>query len=386
MPTRPRGRRTALTWAEYDLSESTKGVVVVIAGSDRATRRRAARKRDASLLHFGAELRDARERGGLSLDALQDRTGVLRADLERLEQGDLSRFPDERSALVAVRRYAETLGLDATAMTATVGDRWRRVTEESKPALTGSTPVPPPAANAANAPPLALVKAGHTSRFPGDTSHLRAFTQTAEVPAVGARSVGAAAPEGLRFDRTDAVPVTTWQGPREPRPAPLVLRVAVWTTVVLLLVGGAGLAVHHWRPAWLAKIHLVAGSATAAGAHHRGAKASHPTTPPSKVTVTNSGPGTSTVTVRSASFAVVVAAQAPCWIRVTSPASFAPVFSATVPPGTTKTFASGNGRLTVELGASHVVMALQINGVDVPNWLFAPSSAPYVVNFRSATT
>jgi hypothetical protein len=365
---------------------STKGVVVVIAGSDKTTRRRAVRRRDPTSDRFGSELRQARERGGLGLDALQDRTGILRADLERLERGDLSRFPDERSALVAIRRYAETLGLDATAMAQAVGERWRRGTQEAKHDATGSVPVAPAVESTTKASPPALVKAGHTSRFPGDTSHLRAFTQTAEVPAVGTRSVGTAVSEVLRFDRTDAVPVTTWRGPREPRPAPLVLRVAVWTTVVLLLVAGAGLAVHHWRPAWLAKIHLVAGPPADAGSHHGGAGTPHPTIPPAKVAVTASGPGSSTVTVRSSSFSVVIATQAPCWIHVTSPTSFAPVFSATVAAGTTKTFASGNGRLSVELGASRVVMAVQINGVDVPNWLFAPHSAPYVVNFRSAPT
>ena len=60
---------------------------------------------------------------GLSLEAVQDRTGVRRFDLEALEAGDLSRFADEKTALIAVRRCAETLGLDAAAMTQAVGAR-----------------------------------------------------------------------------------------------------------------------------------------------------------------------------------------------------------------------------------------------------------------------
>ena len=46
---------------------------------------------------------------------------------------------------------------------------------------------------------------------------------------------------------------------------------------------------------------------------------------------------------------------------MTSPASFAPLFSATVPAGTTKTFTSTNGQLTVELGASHATVTTQMS-------------------------
>ena len=97
----------------------------------------------------------------------------------------------------------------------------------------------------------------HMSRYPGDTSHLKAFTQTAQVPQVSPRAVHPTLPPGLRFDSTDSLPVTRRY--RDPYPPPVALQVAVWTTVVLLTLGVVGIAVHHWRPAWLAKIHLVAG-------------------------------------------------------------------------------------------------------------------------------
>ncbi len=188
-------------------------------------------------------------------------------------------------------------------------------------------------------------------------------------------------PPGLRFDSTDAIPVTL-RGRPEPRPAPLTLRVAVWSTALLLVVGIGGLAVHHWRPAWLKKIHLVAGPSTGAAASHGTTPAHGPHLP--IVTETASGPLSATVTVRSSVFSVVVTTTAPCWIHVSNPASFAPVFSATVPAGTTKSFTSASGQLSVELGASHVSMTVQILGKTVPGFLLAPRAAPFVVNLHSA--
>ncbi|HXQ63188.1 MAG TPA: helix-turn-helix domain-containing protein [Acidimicrobiales bacterium] len=353
---------------------------MVIAGSDRVTRRRGVRRQRDPFSHLGLDLAQARERAGLSLEAVQDRTGVRRVQLEALEDGDLSRFPDEAAALVAVRRYAEILGLDAATMAQIVSERLRNVGERAVPVLVGAATSPAPDRRPTGPVPAV---AGHLSRYPGDSSHLRAFTQTAQVPQVGPRPVRPSLPPGLRFDSTDAIPVTYRDHP-DPHPAPLALRVAVWSTVLLLIVGVAGLAVHHWRPAWLTKIHLVAGPPA------RGAHASHGASRPSTgvhgpvVKQTASGPLSAEVTVRSPVFAVVVTTGAPCWIHVSSPASFAPVFSSTVPAGTTKTFTSASGQLSVELGASHASVTVQVLGKTVPGWVLTPSAAPFVVNFHSA--
>jgi hypothetical protein len=161
------------------------------------------------------------------------------------------------------------------------------------------------------------------------------------------------------------------------------LRVAVWTTVVLLAVGATGLAVHHWRPAWLAKIHLVASPGTGGTHPSHGSSPAKVTGP--LVTETSAGPLSAAVGVRASVYEVVVTTQAPCWINVTSPASFAPVFSATVPAGSTKTFTSGDGQLSLELGASHATVTVQILNRTVPDWSLTPASAPFVVNFHSIT-
>jgi cytoskeleton protein RodZ len=367
---------------------------VVIAGSDRTTRRRGIRRQRDPSLHFGAELRQAREEQGLSLETIQDRTGVRRFHLEALEDESLAPFPDEKTALVAVRRFAEVVGLDGPAMMQIVGERWRNVGESPPPALSGSTGAVPPTPRRSAPAPAVIAATGavttveptggtpHLSRFPGDTSHLKAFTQTAQVPQVTSRAAHPTLPPGLRFDSTDSIPVTHRY--HDPTPGPIALQVAIWSTVLLLVVGVAGLAVHHWRPSWLAKIHLV----SSPGGGGSGRKA---TTPPSSaagpvVKTTATGPLSATASVRFPVFTVTVVTQAPCWIHVTSPTSFAPVFSATVPAGTTKTFSSGKGQLSVELGASHATMTVQVFSKTVPGWSLTPSSAPYVVNFSSSAT
>jgi hypothetical protein len=344
------------------------------------------RQRGSSPFPFGPDLRQARDRLGLSLDTIQDRTGVRRFYLEALEEGDLTRLPDEKTALIAVRRYAEILGLDPAPMTQTVGERWHTVGETRTPELVGAGRGAPRGPVVSAVVPVVVpvgvpVGGGHLSRFPGDTSHLRAFTQTAQVPQVTATTVRPSLPPGLRFDSTDSLPVTRRER-FDPYPVPMALRVAIWTTVVLLVLSGAAIGVHHWKPAWLAKIHLVAG--TGATRPAPGPAATHQHGP--LVTESSSGPLAATVAVRSPVYEVVVATQAPCWLHVSSPASFAPLFSATVPAGTTKTFTSANGQLSVELGASHATVTVQILDKTVPGWVLAPRSAPFVVNFHSAPT
>jgi len=160
-----------------------------------------------------------------------------------------------------------------------------------------------------------------------------------------------------------------------------------WTNpfvLIALAVGVVGLAVHHWRPAWLAKIHLIS-SPGGGGTGSTKPSSSSPTAPASIAKTTGTGPLSANVAVHASTYQVVVVTQAPCWIHVSSPTSSTPVFSSTVPAGTTKTFTSGNGQLSVELGASHATVTVQILGKTAPGWSLTPTSAPYVVNFSSTT-
>jgi cytoskeleton protein RodZ len=60
----------------------------------------------------GAELRDARERAGLTLRAVSDRTKISVPTLEALERDDISRLPGGIFLRSFVRAYASEVGLD----------------------------------------------------------------------------------------------------------------------------------------------------------------------------------------------------------------------------------------------------------------------------------
>jgi transcriptional regulator with XRE-family HTH domain len=64
---------------------------------------------------FGQRLRAARERRGVSLRELSDRTKFPVAAFEALERNDPSRFPGGIFARAFVRSYAAAVGLDSDA-------------------------------------------------------------------------------------------------------------------------------------------------------------------------------------------------------------------------------------------------------------------------------
>ncbi len=94
------------------------------------------------------------------------------------------------------------------------------------------------------------------------------------------------------------------------------------------------------------------------------------------VSLTNTGAGSATVSVRASNYTVVVAAWAPCWTVVHSPQSFSPVFAGTLQAGQVKDFNPANGQLTLSMSASLVTVQVKINGKTVPKWLFKPSIGP----------
>src|SRR4051794_626644 len=61
---------------------------------------------------FGMKLRDARERKGVSLRQIANRTKISIAALEALEKNDISRLPGGIFSRAFVRSYAAEVGLD----------------------------------------------------------------------------------------------------------------------------------------------------------------------------------------------------------------------------------------------------------------------------------
>ena len=65
-----------------------------------------------AMADFGEKLRTARQRRGISLREIADRTKISGAALESLERNDLSRLPGGIFARAFVRSYASEVGLD----------------------------------------------------------------------------------------------------------------------------------------------------------------------------------------------------------------------------------------------------------------------------------
>lgn len=365
---------------------------MVTAASDRRMRRRGGRRQKpgSTPADVGSALREARQAAAIDLAELQDRTGVPLPQLEALEAGDLSLFPDMRSALTAVRRYGDLVQLDVEPFSGVVETHWGTTLAgfaEGGAAGAGN-------GNGNGAPTQSVyltVSPGHLSRYPGDGTHLRAFTQTDEVPGVRR----AAPVAGDDHNGTGSFTVTG-SFPAQPTvfaPArtavPLLLRGAIWTTVILLVVALAGLAVQHYEPQFLSDIHLVhhAHSSTLATPGNTpptstAGKPAHP----SVVSLTDTGPTSAAVSVQASKYSVVVAAWAPCWTVVHTPQSFSPVFAATLQGGQVKEFNPANGQLTLSMSASLVTVQVRIDGKTVPKWLFKPTSVPFTLNFDSTTS
>ena len=67
---------------------------------------------DRSIPDFGATLRDARERRGLTLRVIADTTKISVRALEALERNDIARLPAGIFSRAFVRAYASEVGLD----------------------------------------------------------------------------------------------------------------------------------------------------------------------------------------------------------------------------------------------------------------------------------
>ena len=192
-----------------------------------------------------------------------------------------------------------------------------------------------------------------------------------------------------QFSVTGVFPAAAVWQPVEERPVPLVLRVGIWATVVLLVVALGGLAVDHWKPSWLRAAHIVhsptkaSTSTTVATSSSPGA---HPSGSSALVFQSSSGTDTASISVRAASFTVEVAASGACWVRASTPQSFAPIYQQTLQAGQSASLQSADGQLTVNLGSSYALLAVEINGKAAPGWLFKPPAAPFVLNFSSTTS
>lgn len=343
------------------------------ANGDRSQNRRRKRRGEPPLTPgaAGAMLSEARERLGIELAEVHDRTGVSWRNLEALESGEVQHFSDPSAAAVAMRRYAELVGLDPDPL---IGSLVAPVL-----ALAGARPS---GAGPTRGPAPAPEQSGHLRRYYGDHSHLNSFTQTAQVPAVGG-SAGAAAANWGGPSGNGA-----YGAPRRRRKAPLGLRLLTWFVLLLLIVGAAGLGVDHYKPQWLRDIHVIKSTG--------GRSASPPPTAPKSVTSTTAAPvtphistspggvGTVDVKVGASSYSIVVSTFGKCWVLAQTPLNANALLDKTLLPGQTATIRVTGGPVTLELGSLDANIKVQVGDQTVAGWFLRPNAVPFFVNFTSS--
>ncbi len=411
-------------------------------GGQRGGRRRRSRTPDpSSLEEMALALGQARAASGLSLDDVQRRTGVPLRHLEALEAGDLTHFLDGKTAAASVRRFADVVGLDVDVMVAVVEVYWKEgalVPTGPGPSPTAAPDDPPTTVVPAvtrTAPPVAVVAPLAPVEDPPTTvvpvvaplqADEAAFTTTAEIPVVAPVATPSPAPApAADTTGTMAVPASpalfapvpgeeapparpgrTPRAEREPAPpkppkppkpqkpsrpksrVPLPLRVGVWATATLLLAGLLVLGLHRQVPRWWADLNRPDPTTTSTS--------TTTTTPGVHATQTSTGGSSATVAVSSPDYQLVVHVLSRTWIFVNSddPSQAAAdpsmgttprIFEGILDTGPDQTYTPVKGNLTVQMGASGVVLGLEVNGKVVPNWLFTPQVAPFTLSITSGS-
>jgi Helix-turn-helix domain/Domain of unknown function (DUF4115) len=336
----------------------------------------------SSAREIGVLLRNAREERGLDLLAVHDRLSRPITHLEALESGDLAALPDQALALSTLRRYATFLGLDGDALALQMIDAW------SSLASTGPGQVPTGSGGRRidGAPITNVVAAVSTG-----PDHLRAFTQTGQVPRVGGGST-AATTNGhgpSSGPPTGTFPVVPHHDLRDSRRAlararrrlraPRSLKVVTWVAGVLVLVVLAGFAIYQQRPQWLAQSHIlrVTGPAAPTTAPATGGHPAHPHQAP-VVQMTSFTTQSANYAVGAKQFTVDIDISGPCWVQVTPSGSNTTLVSGVQTAGKRLSYTSTSA-LTVQLGSSAGLVGLVVNGK--PELLAKPKVVPFTYVF-----
>jgi transcriptional regulator with XRE-family HTH domain len=330
---------------------------------------------DETSSSVGARLRQARDQRGLDLLGVHDRLGRPITQIESLEHDDHAALPDEALAVSTLRRYATLLGLDGDALHLQWSAERKGVTVD----LSATRAVP------AMASVVAAVTTG--------PDHLRAFTETGEVPQVGGRGT-----YDYKVDTgppTGTFPVVPRAELRESRrsvararrrmKAPTWLKVLTWVSALLVLVVAAGWVLLSVKPTVLASGHIL--RVVPAGATSGTPGGSTPRTlPPAghqafPVVPAGTSPSGASYKVASSKFSLVVATSGRCWVQVTSSSSPVPLVSGVQDGGKVLTFPA-TGTMTVEVGSSAVLVGITIKGKNA--FTDIPTVVPFAYTFASA--
>ncbi|MBV8461670.1 MAG: helix-turn-helix domain-containing protein [Acidimicrobiales bacterium] len=331
-----------------------------------------------SAQEIGQQLRSAREERGLDLLAVHDRLSRPITQIEALENGDLGRLGDRDVAASTLRRYATFLGLDAAALADQLGEAWPAGAPTGNGDATGVVDAHP---NPTRAPST-----------DGDPEHLRAFTQTGEVPRFGVAprsTTNGSGPDTGTFPvgpRNDlrASRRSVAKARRRLR-APTWLKVVTWVGLGCLLIVTAGWAIRTWSPQWLIQAHILRtttdpGTPNSANPAAAAPPVSHQQ---AAVQVVGANPTGAAYVVSSPHFSVTLATTGRVWIRVISSASSVPLLQGVQPANQVFSY-KANGTMTVTVGASPVVVGVSVKG-KAP-FLDKPSVAPFTYTFTPPTS
>jgi hypothetical protein len=327
---------------------------------------------------IGRLLRDRREQRNLDLITVHDRLHRPITQIEALENGDLAGLPNQAQALSTLRRYAALLDLDGDAMALQMIDAW------------STLPAQPAASVTPASAPTAMVTAVGTG-----PDHLRAFTQTGEVPKVGGSHGSAGSSRGSAYGYSVSTGPPTGTFPVVPRRdlkqsrravnrarrrlrAPSPLKAITWVVAVLLVAVVVGFGLLHWKSEWLVRSHILRVSEPAGSTS--GASTSAASAKPA-VVQTGTTAQSATYAVGSSDYDVVVAATGRCWIQVTSSTSSTPLVSGVQDAGKVLKFRA-EGAMTVQVGSSSVLVGVTVNNKTV--FYTQPKVVPYTYTFTSA--
>jgi len=321
----------------------------------------------------------------LDLLAVHDHLGRPITQIEALETGNMGALPDRSLALSTLRRYATFLGLDADALVEEF-----TVDQEIEPAGTSAPAGRSTAASAATSV-VAAVTAG--------PDHLRAFTETGEVPRVAGRGTSTAGTSSS-YDYSAEVGPPTGTFPVVPRAdlrksrrsvararrrmrAPTSLRVMTWIAAVLVLIVAVGFVLLTANPRVLANAHILRVAPAGSSATTGGSSNPTSTVPRQAFPVQSSGSSDSSASysVATTKFTVVVATSGPCWVQITSSSSPVPLVSG-VQQGAKVLSFPAVGTMTVEVGSSAVLVGITIKGKNA--FTDAPKVVPFTYTFAPA--
>lgn len=332
---------------------------------DGDTRREATAGRPG-LEQLGRSLQKARVSKGLGVPDAAQLVGVSAGEIEALEEGLTRRLPDQVETVNLLRRYANALGLPADRYALALLDAWPATAAGPAGPSEQPTGVVSPAVS-----PHTGMDQEHTGLLPAHRSPAMTPVDTDQVPAY-VKDTGS----------HDAVP---W-GPHairgRTRPSLVLLRSLVAVVLVLVLAGGAALAINHWRPQLLRSLDKTPPPAAAAakGATATTQTAGGITGSSSASAAIPSSPGRATVKVHGSGAQVRISAVGgTSWVEVQAPGHSAPLYAADLPSGSHQQFPLQSS-LTVQVGSASAHLSVLLGNKAARSYV--PATAPFTYDFQ----